>query len=192
MHQSGNARPDGAEHAHIDGRADGRRGVQPRASMRAAAACTGHCSIGYTVMGAELRATGTGKAGRTPPPAQRVPTLEMRASATARSTVSARGPRAASMSELIEQRGAAENARHAERRVGVADHEGRMASKKRYGRRRGSHRRSRSESTVALSNVATKTSTMRAPGAQGWTRGRDSCPCPRPAGRRIPERTNGY
>lgn len=131
-------------------------------------------------MGEELLATGTGKAGRTPPPAQRVPTLDMRASATARGKVSARGPRAASMSELIEQRGAAEHARHAERRVGVADHVGRVALKKRYGRRRGSHRRSRSERTVALSDVAMKTSAMRAPSAQGWTRGKNSCPLPSP------------
>lgn len=66
VRQSQNARPDVTKQAHIDGQAGGLRGVQPRISKRGGAACMGHRGIGCTTMGAQLLATGTGKAGRNP------------------------------------------------------------------------------------------------------------------------------
>ena len=171
---SRNDLPEGIEgcarwHQRADGRASS---PGPR---RSAAACWGRGLHGVTVVGAELLATGHGKAVRTAAGPARADLGRTGCAALC----SGRGPRGRPKEHmLVADWGSAGTMRHAGRTVAHAVRR-HILPRKNVWDGGGSHRRSRAASTAALMDVATETPLTPAPRAgEVFTGGRTVAPCP--------------
>ena len=171
---SRNALPEGTEgcarwHQRVDGRASS---PGPRWS---AAACWGHCFIWVTVVGAELLATGHGKAVRTAAGPARA---DLGCTGCAAPN-SGRGPRGRPKERmLLAAWGSAGTMRHAGRTVGQAVRRHILPRKKRLGRRRFAPAQPGSEYSRFDGRRDGNAADTRPCAGEVFTGGRTVAPCP--------------
>ena len=137
-----------------------------------AAGCWGHCFLWVTVVGAELLATGHGKAVRTAAGPARA---DLGCTGCAAPN-SGRGPRGRPKERmLVADWGSAGTMRHAGRTVAQAVRR-HILPRKNVWDGGGSHRRSRAASTAALMDVATETPLTPAPARVRSSQGEEQLP----------------